>query len=527
MTASQDLRDADAELAAGRWGRASELFTALADTGDVPRALEGLAQAAWWLDDAETALGALEAAYRSFRANGEDRQAARAAASLGYDSMLFGQGRSVGRGWLALAADLLAGAEDSPEAGWLAVRRAEVALNIDHDAPAARDAASRARGIGRETAQADMAIVGQAMEGLAKVRLGDVDEGMSLLDSAVTAATVGDVADLMWMGKICCFLLSACEEVHDLDRAGEWCLRVQEICVRRELAPLFEVCRTKYASVLLASGRTQEAEAALVDVLERVGRSRRVSRLQAVAQLGEVRRRQGRVAEAEELLHQARYLPVAVTSLAQLRLDTGEPGRAWSTITELLRWVPPEHVLERVDALAVAAAAGEASGDEAGARRAADELRAIAAQVGSCAHTAHADAAEARLATGAEAVTLWQDAVRGFHAAGLAFDEAEARLRLARVLRAAGDEAEADEQERSAAPILAPLHASADTAGPLTQRQAEVLRLLAQGRSNAEIAAGLQISEHTVHRHVANIYSALDLGSRAAAAAYAVGHGLS
>lgn len=59
----------------------------------------------------------------------------------------------------------------------------------------------------------------------------------------------------------------------------------------------------------------------------------------------------------------------------------------------------------------------------------------------------------------------------------------------------------------------------------LTPRQVEVVGLPAQGLSNLEIASRLQVSEHTVHRHVANIYTTLDLGSRAAAAAYAVRHG--
>jgi DNA-binding NarL/FixJ family response regulator len=114
--------------------------------------------------------------------------------------------------------------------------------------------------------------------------------------------------------------------------------------------------------------------------------------------------------------------------------------------------------------------------------------------------------------------------VRRFHLAGLPFDEADARLQLAAALRRTGD-AEAADHERVAAAILGPLH-SRTSDGPLTERQTEVLRLLASGLSNGEIARDLHLSEHTVHRHVANIYSALGLGSRAAAAAYAAGHGL-
>ncbi|WP_139227820.1 helix-turn-helix domain-containing protein [Nocardioides alpinus] len=528
MRTTDDGADAVAELRAGRWVRAAELFTALTAETDDPHAHEGLAQAAWWLDDAATALGAREAAYRGFRAAGDDRGAARAAAALGYDSMLFGAGVAVGRGWLARSSDLLGERVDVPEVGWLSVRRAEVALNVDHDAAVALGHATNAREVGRATADADLVVVAAALAGFAHVRLGDVDAGMALLDSAAAAATAGDVDDLMWMGKICCWLISACQETHDLGRASDWCARVEEICLRRDLAPLFAVCRTQYASVLHASGDSRGAESTLVEVLAGLERSRRLSRLDAVSQLGEVRRRQGRLVEAEQLLGQAGYLPSALTSLAQLRLDEGDPSRAWSTVAELLRRIPTTQLLDRVDALAVAVPAALASGHELEARGAADELRRIADRVATSAITAHADAAEARMSGPGDDVPLWQDAVRRFHVAGLVFDEADARLELAEALHHGGDDAGAREEKARALAVLAPLRARADRsdAGPLTGRQVEVIRLIARGLNNSEIAAELQVSEHTVHRHVANIYTALDLGSRAAAAAYAVGHGL-
>ena len=528
MATPDDWTDAAAALRAGRWAEAAASFGELAaETGD-PRAHEGLAQAAWWLDDAETTLGSHEAAYRGFREAGDDAGAVRTAAALGYDSMLFGTGVAVGRGWLLRAADLLGDRGDVAEAGWLAVRRAEVALNVDRDALLALDASSSAEQSGHAASDEQLVIIGSALAGLARVRLGDVEGGMPLLDAAAAAATAGDVDNLMWMGKICCWLISACQETHDLGRADDWCARVAEICRQRDLAPLFAVCRTQYASILLAGGRSEEAESTLVDVLARLRGSRRLSRLDAVAQLGELRRRQGRLVEAEDLLQQAGYRPAAVTSLAQLRLDDGDAGRAWSTIAELLRSLPREQLLERVDALAVAVAAAVAAGHLAEAHEAADELRRIATRVGGPAFRAHAEAAEARLAGDAGAVERWEDAARHFHAAGLAFDEAETRLELAAALRGRGDVAAAEEQEERARAALAPLRATPGGSGTtLTERQAEVLRLVARGLSNAQIAARLHLSEHTVHRHVANIYDALGLGSRAAAAAYAVSHGLS
>jgi len=60
----------------------------------------------------------------------------------------------------------------------------------------------------------------------------------------------------------------------------------------------------------------------------------------------------------------------------------------------------------------------------------------------------------------------------------------------------------------------------------LTPREVEVLRLVAQGLSDKEIATRLVLSRHTVHRHIHSILTKLDLPSRTAAAAYAVRHGL-
>ncbi|WP_460819612.1 helix-turn-helix transcriptional regulator, partial [Nocardioides korecus] len=141
---------------------------------------------------------------------------------------------------------------------------------------------------------------------------------------------------------------------------------------------------------------------------------------------------------------------------------------------------------------------------------------------------AQAAAARARLAPPPGDVRHWQDAARGFRAAGLAFDEAEARLELAAALRAGGDESGAREQEALARGTLGLTRAEggAPEGHGLTERQVEVLQLLARGLSNAAIAGQLHLSEHTVHRHVANVYLTLGLRSRAAAAAYAVRHGL-
>jgi DNA-binding NarL/FixJ family response regulator len=62
--------------------------------------------------------------------------------------------------------------------------------------------------------------------------------------------------------------------------------------------------------------------------------------------------------------------------------------------------------------------------------------------------------------------------------------------------------------------------------GGLTAREAEVLRLVAAGKTNRDIAVELVISEHTVARHLQNMFVKLDVSSRSAATAFAYEHGL-
>jgi DNA-binding CsgD family transcriptional regulator len=77
-----------------------------------------------------------------------------------------------------------------------------------------------------------------------------------------------------------------------------------------------------------------------------------------------------------------------------------------------------------------------------------------------------------------------------------------------------------------AAATTALLRDGAELPGGISAREAEVLRLVAAGKTNREIAEALVISPHTVARHLQNIFAKLDVASRSAATAFAVEHGL-
>lgn len=119
------------------------------------------------------------------------------------------------------------------------------------------------------------------------------------------------------------------------------------------------------------------------------------------------------------------------------------------------------------------------------------------------------------------------------------YEEARARLQVGLACRALGDTDAADLEIGAARTTFERLAARPDLArldrltaegrpdaGVLTAREREVLRLVATGRTNRDIASVLVISEHTVGRHLQNIFAKLGLSSRAAATAYAYEHDL-
>src|SRR5262245_50278119 len=153
--------------------------------------------------------------------------------------------------------------------GGAALRRARLAHGAGGEvALAAGEPAACAGGARRSIALAgllgreDIQVVGRSLEGFALVHEGRVEEGMRRLDEAAVAAKAGDVTDLMWVGKVCCNLIAACERVGDAERATG-CEEVQEYAQRWELRTLFNTCRMQYASVLLRTGAWSQAEAEL------------------------------------------------------------------------------------------------------------------------------------------------------------------------------------------------------------------------------------------------------------------------
>jgi DNA-binding NarL/FixJ family response regulator len=520
-------------LARGEWREAKASFERALAEDESPEALEGAAYASRWLGEVGAAFRLSTRAYRLYRQRDDRTGSARAAIRLALAELYFRNEPAVARGWLERAERLLDGLGPTPEAGWLELARGHLALQVDRDAERALAHDERARELGRATGAADVELYGAALAGLALVSLGRVDDGMRLLDEAAAAAVAGEIADPDAISGACCALIDACKRVRDYERATQWVDTVAEFCDRWDDRLTFVACRAHYADILIWRGAWAEAEAELLATLGPLAAVHRSRLADALVRLAELRRRQGRLADAAELVEQSTAHRLAPLVAGELALDRGDPVEARRAAERYLRRVPEELLTERAAGLELLVRAALAEGDGETAGTAAGELRAIARAVASDAVRAAAAHADGLVAAAAgrhdDARRLFEDAADLFAATGGRYEAARARQQLAAALASLGAADASAREARAAATELAALGASAQAATPaangLSPREVEVLRLIARGRSNQAIAAELFLSVRTVERHVSNVYDKLGASgrsARAAAAAYAL-----
>jgi LuxR family maltose regulon positive regulatory protein len=542
-----------AALSRGDWERARAAFEESLAEGESPEALEGVGCAGHMLNEDRLTIDARERAYRLYIERGDKGSAARIAAWLAADCLMFRGEPAVASGWLQRAHSLIDDLDPGVDHGWLAIHEGHIAIALDEDTAKARRLAARAVELGRAFAAPELEMLGLGLEGRALVSEGELEEGMRRLDEATTVALHGEARLLYCVAWACCYLISACERVWDYERAAQWCARVGDFCGQHDIF-LLNICRAHYASVLSWQGRWDEAESQLSAAVEGLEASRPPMVGDALARLGELRRRQGRLADAEELFARSETHSLTLLGRAALALDRGQPSEAAELADRYLRRFPDPSRVERSAGLAVAIAALARLGQHERAGEALGQLREIAAQTRTRPLLAAVCSAEGTLAAARvdhdAARRSFEDALDLLAAADARFEAARVRLDLAATLGALGNQDRARRELEAALASFQELGASGESAraeamlekvrrarptpadvantplADLSKRELEVLSLVAEGLTNHDIAERLFLSEHTVNRHVANILRKLGLPSRAAAASLAGRHGL-
>jgi DNA-binding CsgD family transcriptional regulator len=543
------MDDTSADVARGRalhrdkaWAEAFELLAradALSPLG--AEDLELLAVSAYLVGRDAEYLHALDRAHRLHAAEERWTRAARCAFWIGLRFLLRGEtGRATA--WHARAGRLLdREAGDSVERGYLLLPEAEQRLRSG-DAHRADELAAAALAAGERFGEADLVAIARHLQGRARLHAGRVEEGLGLLDEVMLAATAGELSPIP-TGLLYCSVIECCRRVHALDRAREWTGALARWCDEQpEMVSFTGACRVHRAEVLLACGDWRAAGAEAVRARERAATDR-ASAGEATYQLGELHRLRGEHPAADELYRLASEAGrEPQPGLALLRLAQGRVGAAAAAIRRVLGATADP--LARTRLLPAAVEISLAARDTADARNRSAELQAIAerfdtAVLGAISRQARA-AVELAEGNAAAALDLARRAGEVWARLEAPHPSALARVLAGLACRALGDEEGCGLELAAARQVFARLGAAADTARVdafarsgrprralgLTPRELEVLRLVASGKSNKEIARALHRSEKTVDRHVSSILGKLHVPSRAAATAFAYEHEL-
>jgi DNA-binding NarL/FixJ family response regulator len=531
----------EAALTAGEWETAREAFAGAAEAAPSPEALDGLGRTLWWLGDVDGAIDHRERAYAAFKERGADPEAARIALWLAREYLEAVGNEPVSNGWLARAEGLLQGAEPGREHGWLQLTRGGRALDADR----MRAHAEEALGTARRLRDPNLEASALALLGRARLLAGEFEPGVAALDEAMVTVTAGEVTDPVVIGDVCCVVTLACEESGELERLFKWNDVVESYLTRHLHGPLISFCGTCGAEFFQAKGDFEMAERCLVEALGALeGTGHRSRCVHPAAKLAELRILQGRIEEAERLLIGYEDLTEALGANVAIHRLKGEHAVAASLLLRRLNQVG--ETIVAVPLLSTLVEVQLAQGSVEEARATATRIRALAMSTDHPRLAAVAALAEGRIALAAgdaEAGDRLVSALEGFVRLEMPLEAARTRLELARALRpdepdVAAREArvalesferlgagrEADEAAALVRELGGPKRTGQKDVGRLTAREVEVLRLLGEGLTNAEIAARLYISTKTAGNHVSNVLSKLNLRSRQEAAAYAVRH---
>ncbi|SNR59703.1 transcriptional regulator, LuxR family [Haloechinothrix alba] len=506
--------------------------------------LDRLAKAAYFIGHDDAAVEGFERAHRAFLDRADIGRAARSAFWLGYFLVQRGRHAEAG-GWFGRAQRLLdEHALDAVECGYLLIPAARRALDSG-DPHRAHEMFDEAVRIAHRFGDADLIALGTMGRGRALISGGDVRRGMAMLDEAMLAVTTGDVSP-MAAGLVYCVLVISCRDIFDWRRAQEWTVALTRWCAnQQDLKPYRGQCLVHRSEIMQLRGEWPDAMAEAQQACEHLADPPGDPVLgMAHYQLAELLRLRGEFSGSERAYRKAGEAGHAVQpGLALLRLAQGRIDEAEAAIRRVVAEAEDDRV-KRCRVLAAFVEIVLAAGDIDAARTASDELAEFAADLDT--PYLRAVAASARgaimLADGDDhaACVALRRAWLSWQELDAPYEAAQVRLLMSRACRRLGDHDTASMELDAARRVFEQLGAGpaltkaaelsgrsrASAPGGLTAREVDVLRLVATGASNREVADRLVLSEKTVARHLSNIFAKLGVASRAAATAYAYRHQL-
>jgi ATP/maltotriose-dependent transcriptional regulator MalT len=411
------------------------------------------------------------------------------------------------------------------------------------DGAAAAALAAEAAALARRFGDRDLFALAVLVQGQAAVVDSRVDEGLALLDESMVAVTTEDLSPVV-SGVVYCAVILTCQQAFELRRAREWTLALDRWWKQQpEMVAFTGRCLVHRAEILQIGGSWPDALEEARRACQRFVETNSSAAGLALYREAELLRLQGDLDGAEEAYRAAsRAGWDPQPGLAQLRLAKGQVDAAAAAIRRAA--AERSDPLRRPELLPAYVEIMLAAGEANEARAACDELETVAGTHSSAMLDALAayerGAVELAAGDAHKAVESLRRALDAWRSLEAPYEVARTRVLVAEACRALGDTEACGLELEAALTEFARLGALPDVARierllgsgqdgeghGLSPRELEVLRLVATGKSNREIAASLVISEHTVARHVQNIFGKLRVSSRAAATAFAFEHDL-
>ena len=434
---------------------------------------------------------------------------------------------------------------DSPALGLLLVLSSRNLLRLG-DTDAAAIAAARANEIASRFDDPELNVFSRMALALVHARRGQPAAAAPLFDEIMVGVTVDDVSPIA-VGVVYCAVIDACRSQFDLSRAREWTTALDRWCATQPQMVAFRgKCLVHRTEILRLSGAWPEALAEAERACAWSGAHENSFRYPAGAafyELAELHRLRGDVEKATAAYRSAsEHGQSPEPGLTLLLFAEGKRDAATTSIRRLMS--ERQGSVSRAEVLLAAVEILTAVDDVAAARAASDELsrmreqtpapalRAFAAHAAGSVYLAEGDVGAA-LNHLREAWMVWQELQAPYPAARV-------RVLLGEACQQSGDQVAAAFEFDAARQFFQRVSAQPDVdrvdrlrrqsgktdVPSLSAREVQVIRLLATGKTNREIARQLSISERTVDRHVSNILLKLNLPTRSAATAYAYQHDL-
>ena len=506
---------------------------------------ERLAISAYLVGEDDESAAAWEAAHRAALEVGDVAGSARCAFWLALCLMMRGQ-MARASAWLTRAQQLIEEASlDCAAAGYLLVPRLLGSLDAGNPIEAL-DLAERATEHGRRFGDPDLRAFGTLGRGQALIAMGETAGGIARLDEVMLSVIADEVGPIT-SGIAYCAVILECMRLFDLRRASEWTHALGAWCdTQPDLVPYRGQCLVHRSQLLQAAGEWPDAIASVEAACRHLTDPPHPALGLARYQQAELHRLVGDFGAAEsEYQRASRAGHHPIPGLALLQLARGNSDDAAASIRRALH--ESANAVDRPAVLSAAVEIFRADGDVRNARSAADELATIAAASSSALLRAMAAQAIGAVLVGegdpAGALPELRAAVSGWQSLRMPYEAARTHVLLGLACSALGDRTAAALELNNARTIFTTLGAvpdldrlraltvrlvegpaprpAAEEAPTLSAREREVLVHVAAGRTNRETAAQLVISQHTVARHLENIFAKLGVTSRAAAIATA------